>query len=143
MDTTSEQAENFLHFHIFCKMIELYHELDQDRRGEKFILLYLYMKNPTAFPKELTSFLQTSTAHTAAMLLHLEQKNLIERHRDTVDNRKIHVTLTAAGKQKATEIHDRLSAEIQGLLAYLGKEDTEQLLRIQNKILNYSHKQVL
>ena len=75
-----------------------------------------------------------STARAAALLGAMEEKGLVSRRADPLDNRQIIVTLLPAGLRAIQAIRTQVRGTVVGLLEKLGPEDAREYLRIQKKI---------
>ena len=76
-----------------------------------------------------------STVHVH--LKALEEKGLIERHRASNDYRAVSVSLTEEGARFAAEgrrLHDE---HMDNVLAYVGVEDMQHLVRILRKVVEF------
>lgn len=71
-------------------------------RGEHFVLNYLLTYYGQAHPTDLSRHMVVSTARIAALLNRMEEKGLISRLPDPLDNRQIIVSLSPKG-EKAIE----------------------------------------
>ncbi len=67
----------------------------------------------------------------------LEEKGLVTRELDQKDRRKVLVQITEKGRQAATEIFDKIHNGFEGLVAFLGTEESEQLVKLLNKTFDY------
>ena len=75
---------------------------------------------------------------TPDVLKTLEAKGLVYRSHDTVDHRKVFVTLTDEGVRYTEEAFDRIHKRISAIIDALGEEDTEEFIRISKKIISIS-----
>ena len=96
MNWAEELVGKMSEMHESGKVVE---ELSRSRKGELFVLRYLYNKNAAATPSELSEALDSSTARISAALKSLEKKGQIKREIDKSNRRFILVTLTVAGRE--------------------------------------------
>lgn len=102
--------------------------------GSMFIILTLYDKGDKVSPGEISANLNISTARVATSLNLLESKELIIRQDDPNDRRKVIVLLTDKGKRLAIKHNQKVQEKLTNLFESLGKEDSQHLVRISNKI---------
>lgn len=79
-----------------------------------------------------------SSARIAALLGRMEEKQLISRTQDPLNNRQVIVTLLPAGQAVIDRIRAEVLAAAARMLERLGPEDAREYLRIQRKILSNS-----
>ena len=78
--------------------------------------------------------LQIAKPTASQMLNSLEEKGLIERIRTNEDRRVVYVKLTEKGTETLVKTHKRFSELTRAIIKKLGKEDTEELIRILEKL---------
>lgn len=130
-----QMAERLLQQHVTLHQGPLNRELAAVDHGAFLLLCYLTQRRGCAYPKELRRDMQVSAARVAALLNHLESRGLLLRTPDQADNRQVLVTLTETGAALVHAKRETLVGELTELLAYLGPEDAQALLRIQDKVL--------
>ncbi len=103
-------------------------------RGEKGTLLYL-SEHEIVTAGELSRALEIGSGGVANVLNALEGKGMIRRTQSPLDRRVVLVSLSDKGRA----VIEKHKAEVFGvtalLLSRLGKEDTEQLLRIFKRLV--------
>ena len=104
-------------------------------KGEHFVLNYLSTCQGITHPTDLSSNMAVSTARIAALLNHMEEKQLILRQEDPEDSRKIRITLTETGKAVIAKKRQELIEHWACVLERLGPEDAAAYLRIQKKLI--------
>ena len=104
--------------------------------GESFALHHLVHRNGLSYPSELLEEAGTSSARIAAILKSLEKKGHIVRGVDPEDRRKTVVTLTEEGLQRANEELEEIHRNFREVFNRLGKNDTEEFLRILRRFLD-------
>lgn len=90
-------------------------------RGEHFVLNYLLTHYGQAHPTDLSRHMVVSTARIAALLNRMEEKGLISRLPDPLDNRQIIVSLSPQATARMLEL--------------LGPDDSQEFLRLQRKLV--------
>lgn len=131
-------AEEFIQKSYQMKKNNHQQMLDESLQGEIFTLLYLKVKKDYALPKEISEEMNISSARVASILNGLEDKGFIERKIDTSDRRRILVSLTDLGKEKALLHEEKVIGIIARMLELLGEEDAKELLRITARIVDLS-----
>ena len=105
-------------------------------KGEEAILLLLHEKltKEIVSPRDLSEYLNVSSARIASSLNGLQEKGLVTREADKKDRRKIIVELTKEGALKAEEISELHFKQVKSMLNKLGKETSKVLLEIIKKM---------
>ena len=67
----------------------------------------------------------------------LEKKGLIRRYKDEEDKRRVNVRITEAGRKEAQEKRDYISQEYRGMFQVLGRENTQELIRLLGIVVGY------
>ena len=104
-------------------------------RGEHFVLNYLLTHYGQAHPTDLSRHMVVSTARIAALLNRMEEKGLISRLPDPLDNRQIIVSLSPKGEEAIEQFRDKVIHSTAKMLELLGPEDAREFLRIQRKLV--------
>ena len=104
--------------------------------GESFALQHLVHRDGLSYPSELLGEAGTSSARIAAILRSLEKKGHIVRGVDPEDRRKTVVTITPEGLQRANDEFEEMSQNFREVFRRLGREDTEEFLRILRRFLD-------
>ena len=86
----------------------------------------------------LTEQLHVVPGRMTDILKSLENKGFIRRCRDEEDKRRVNVCITQNGMAEAEEKRNYIADEYKGLFHILGKEDTEELIRLLKIVLSYS-----
>ena len=113
----------------------LFWDMQQNMRGERFLLSYLYAVGSCA-QGALAPMLHVSAARITKMLSSLESKALIVREDDPTDKRRAMVRLTEDGADVVRTVQSQATAHASQLFESLGEQDTLEFLRIVNKILS-------
>ena len=88
-------------------------------------------------PGDIAKCGQATPSAVSQTLKSLEEKGLITRQRDKGDSRAVTVHLTKEGRAfsaRGRELHEQM---IDGVLAYLGPEDAEHLVRIVERLADF------
>ena len=107
-------------------------------RGEYGVLRYLMLAQNKVSAGVLTEQLHVVPGRMTDILNSLESKGLIRRYRDEEDKRRVNVCITDKGKKDAQEKRSYISREYHGMYQILGKENTEELIRLLKIVLAYS-----
>lgn len=106
-------------------------------RGEYGVLRYLVYVQDNVSAGVLTEQLHVVPGRMTDILKSLESKGFIERRRDVEDKRRVNVCITDGGKKQAKKMRGYIREEYQDLFRILGKEDTEELIRLLKIVLAY------
>ena len=104
--------------------------------GEFFALSLLLLHNQPSCPSELRRSMGVSSARIAALLKHLEQKGWIRRCADELDERRVNVSLTDAGRELINRRRKEAIGRVAAALRSLGEEDAHEYVRLQQKMLD-------
>ena len=104
------------------------HLISKLTQGEHFVLNYLLTHRHQAHPV-------VSTARIAALLNRMEDKGLISRLPDPLNNRQVIVTLSPQGLEAIQTFRSQVIRSAAQMLADLGPEDAREFIRIQKKLL--------
>lgn len=100
------------------------------------MLRCLYLKNDTMSAGELSRIMDIGTGGVANLLNSLEKKGYITRQMNPADRRGIVISLSESGRCIANEKEKEALDKATVLLSQLGKEDTEHLIRIYQRMLD-------
>ena len=106
-------------------------------RGEYGVLRYLMYVEDGITAGELTSQLHVVPGRMTDILKSLESKGFILRKQGVEDRRKVIVSITDDGRQEAIKMREYISREYRGMFDILGREDTEELIRLLKIVLAY------
>ncbi|MCI5500280.1 MAG: MarR family transcriptional regulator [Clostridiales bacterium] len=110
--------------------------LSQLTKGEHFVLNYLLTHQSQTHPAQLSRHMAVSTARVAALLGRMEDKGLLSRVPDPLNNRQVNVTLSPQGLQAIQAFRSQVLSATTQMLAQLGPEDAREYLRLQKKLLS-------
>ena len=136
MDYTN-LAQQLIDLQISREHISFDREMSKAIKGELFVLNFLKNHGNKAHPRELSEGMLVSTARTAVILNHLEKEGLIKRIHDSSDNRQVNVVLSEKGIEFLDIQRTKALEYVTEILAKLGREDAENYIRIQKKLLNF------
>lgn len=106
--------------------------------GEKGVLLYL-VSRPEGVPSgELSKALGIGSGGVANLLSVLDRKEYISRSISPKDRRIIIVSITETGRRAITGLSCRIQTRLEDLLKVLGENDTRELIRIYERIVQIS-----
>ncbi|MDR1015471.1 MAG: winged helix DNA-binding protein [Coriobacteriales bacterium] len=103
--------------------------------GESLLLRTLVLHDGPLHPTELRQRTCTSSARVASVLKSLEGKGLVMREADGRDRRRVQVTVTPEGRARAQQEIDEMDEEAQGVFEKMGKRDTEEFIRLLDRML--------
>ena len=109
--------------------------------GEHGLMLYLCSCPEGVSAGKIAKDLHIGSGGVANLLNGLEKKGLIERSMSPTDRRSVIVCLTETGRSLMAERREQGRQRIVSDLKRLGKEDTESLLRIFERILTLEAEQ--
>lgn len=86
---------------------------------------------------DISRLLQVTSPTVTQLLKGLEAEGLITRQVDLNDRRAVGVALTEKGQEVAQKAHHAFHDSFQGLVEYLGEEDSNQLAELLLKVNHY------
>jgi DNA-binding MarR family transcriptional regulator len=90
---------------------------------------------------EISKRLLVTSPTVTQLLKGLEAHGLIERHMDLLDRRSVGVRLTEKGEDVTRQALHDLAASLEGLIEYLGEEESNQLVELLSKVFRYFSRQ--
>lgn len=99
-------------------------------RGEDNVVFSLHSSNDALLAGELGERTGLSTGRISNILRQLEGKGIVKRLQDELDHRRVHVSLTEAGRAYAQEMEANAIEAHGALLERLGTNDATELVRI-------------
>ncbi|MDR0818781.1 MAG: MarR family transcriptional regulator [Oscillospiraceae bacterium] len=108
-------------------------------KGEKFILAFL-SDGGVLIPSELSAEMGVSSARVAVVLRNLEAKGLVTRETDKKDRRKVLVSITEAGRIKASSEITDAKCKIEQVFREMGEDNTREFIRTIELFLEISSK---
>jgi DNA-binding MarR family transcriptional regulator len=110
--------------------------MDRCSSGEALLLKLLVLNDGPIHPSELRQRTCISSARVAAILNTLEKKGLIVRAIDRQDRRRILVTITDEGRERAEREIAEIETELAAVFRELGQKDTEEFLRLLARLFD-------
>lgn len=86
---------------------------------------------------EISRLLHVTSPTVTQLLKGLEANGLVERHTDPTDRRAVAITLTPKGHMVMQEAQNMLLNSFNGLIEYLGEEQSSQLAELLDKTFRY------
>jgi DNA-binding MarR family transcriptional regulator len=86
---------------------------------------------------EISKLLRVTSPTVTQMLKSLEANGLIERRIDPTDRRAVGITLTKKGEMVTQKAEDTFYTTIDGLVEFLGEEQSEQLVELLSETFRY------
>jgi DNA-binding MarR family transcriptional regulator len=95
--------------------------------GQQYTALTVLERHADMSAAQLARNSFVTAQSMADMIIALEGRGLIERHRDQADRRRLVVALTTAGRELLDDYRDEVATLEKRMLAGLGTDDTSQL----------------
>jgi DNA-binding MarR family transcriptional regulator len=92
---------------------------------------------PEITVSEISKLLHVTSPTITQLLNGLEANGLVERHMNPADRRAVGITLTEKGEMVTQQAADAFSASIDGLIEYLGEEQSNQLAELLSRAFGY------
>ena len=86
---------------------------------------------------EISKRMQVTSPTITQLLNNLEPNGLVERQIDPEDRRSVGIRLTEKGERVTERAWEGFLTALQGLIDYLGEEDSERLTDLLGKVLHY------
>jgi DNA-binding MarR family transcriptional regulator len=93
--------------------------------------------NPEMKVSEISKRLHVTSPTVTQLLKGLEANGLVERHIDPTDRRAVGITLTKRGELVVVKASEAFEASFEGLIEYLGEEDSNRLADLLEKVSRY------
>ena len=88
---------------------------------------------------EISKILRVTSPTVTQILKKLEANGFVERHADDIDRRVVRITLTDKGQDVVHQAKEEFRASINGLIEYLGEEQSNQLADLLSRVSHYYH----
>lgn len=140
------QEEKRKQVHLFMeKFSQLQKVMRKTHDGKKkFIFLLITMheiNDGQAFTTtQLAQKMDVTNAASSQMVEKLVKVGFVKRESDDNDRRVTWVSLTEKGKEQLRIAYNEASDFIEGMIDYIGEEDTNIMLPIMDKVLEYAKK---
>ena len=130
-----KNANTFLQLMSDFNRIDRSKQIQENLKGERYLMLYLKNHGGTASPSEICESLGVTNARIAAITKSLERKGYIVRVPDKVDRRRIAISMTDAGAEFVARRGEEICKGLSGVFDELGEKDTSELLRIMKRFI--------
>lgn len=110
--------------------------IDDGYKGVFVILRILDESDGEVLAGDVAREMNVSTARVARALNYLEEKSYVARGGSASDARKVVISLTDEGKDALEKRKRSISEIVSPLFANLTDEETAELFRLLNKVLN-------
>ncbi len=111
------------------------------RKNEMMLLMFLAYHLPDDSvglqPSELGEILRLTRPTITSMVNSLEEQGYVVRINDEEDRRVVFVRPTARGVELVSRAQAGFATSIAELIAFLGEEDAQELLRIMEKVRQF------
>lgn len=107
------------------------------RQSELVVLMCLYKSKEALRISDISNKLQVKLPTVTQLVNQLVDNGLVEKRADEKDKRIVRIILTEKGLQVSKETSDKFVTRYHDLTNYLGKEDSEQFIRIMKKVNQY------
>lgn len=131
--TYENLADDFLELKDILALDKVHSAVVSPERGSDFVLLYIQMCENVS-PKDLSEAMGVSTARMAVILNSMEQKQLVERKKSTLDGRKTVIAILPEGKKIYEKKKTELRQIVLKLLESLGEEDAADYVRLHKRL---------
>lgn len=109
-------------------------KINDSVRGENMVISLIDKNGGSIYPKNIEKEMGVSSARVAKIINNLENKNLIIRETDKEDRRKTLVSLTKDGYEFVEIKNQQMNFAITTMFDLLGDKDSEDFVRIVEKI---------
>ena len=86
---------------------------------------------------EISKLLHVTSPTVTQLLKGLEANGLVERRVDPTDRRAVGITLTETGERVTQQAAHDFSTSFEGLIEFLGEEQSDQFAELLNKVFYY------
>ncbi len=132
--TKEEFFENFIELTRRIMNNPTHDQLNNLSKGENALMIYISDHNNVS-PGQLIDILKVGSGRVANALKSLERKKYIVRLDDANDRRKTIIQLTDEGKEFVKKSKEEGKKNIFSIYESLGEDDSENLIRIINKLV--------
>ena len=135
-----ENVNTFLRLITEMNKVDKGRSIQENLKGERYLMLYLKQHGGTASPGEICASLGVTNARIAAITKSLERKGYIVRIPDKIDRRRIAISMTEAGKERVDRKGKEIEKAVASVFEQLGEKDTSELLRIMGRAVDILEK---
>lgn len=146
MNKEEERAIRILQMSYLMQRISTQHRLKNEGKcdgvkGRDFMFLAgvnnLTSKGEAVKMSDVAEFFQITPAAVSQIIRRLEDAGFVERTMTKEDRRSVFVSITKEGKEALANDSSAKETKMQGLLRYLGDDDSDELLRLMERVLDY------
>lgn len=101
------------------------------------IRILFCIKNSALKVSEISHHLHVTSPTVTQSVNKLEDYGLVERCMDTKDKRAVWVHLTPKGTEIVKKAEEMMFSSFQGLITFLGEDDSNQLAELLTKVFQY------
>ena len=129
------QQEHLLATHLRMCGYFLYYQTGKKAGQQRILATLLNRKSVTQ--KELQNILEISSGALSEILQKMEDANLVERKRSCDDKRRVVLTLTRKGEDRARKVKAHYSYTLTRMFGCLSREEKTQLGAILEKLTTH------
>lgn len=137
MQTSQSMMSEFREFYLLSRMMKANWE-GQATSGDSFggqgLLLFLLYKFGTLPQKDLASKMEIRPASLCELARKCEEKGLVEKRKDSKDQRITNLQLTEAGREIAAQLMEERKNKFKAIFDGLSEEEQETLLQLLKKV---------
>ncbi len=107
--------------------------------NQKLVLYLLHENsvNGSVLLTEIREKLKLAPSTVTPIITSLENEGYIKRNIDKNDRRNIYIEITSKGKEYTNMVHSQVTKNINEFIEFMGDKDTNDLIRLMNKTINY------
>jgi len=88
---------------------------------------------------EISAHLNVASPTITQQINNLETRGFVRRNMDSEDRRVVRITITDKGETTLKEHSEAFMSTVNGLVEYLGEEDSNELADLLAKVFDYFH----
>ncbi len=140
-DSKQERYHDFMEKYMNLQRIMRRHQKDKQRcNAWLLVAIHSISHGEAVMISQISSKLEISNAATTQMIDTLESQGFVERQYDHADRRVTLVKLTRDGDAALKFAFMQTTTYLDGLFDFLGEEDTCNLIRLIDKMMEYTLK---
>lgn len=142
-DVTGVPAQQLLQALMLFRRTGWHHRsIEGYKPSEVKVLLCIHKYTEQLVPpvmkvSEISKYMHVTAPTITQLIKGLEANGLIERNIDPTDRRAVGITLTEKGKMVTQKATTTFHTALNGLIAYLGEDQSKQLIELLTKAANY------
>ncbi|HET7578678.1 MAG TPA: MarR family transcriptional regulator [Bacillales bacterium] len=139
--TEEKLLESFRQF----RKVNWHHRSTSDCKPSEIMVLFciyrkIGMDSLGMKVSEISELLNVTSPGVTQLIKGLEENGMVERKMDQKDRRVVRVRLTEKGKSVTQKAADAFRQSFDGLVEYLGEEQSDQLAELLFKVFDYFKK---